>query len=131
MKHIEVVAAVMIKDLKVFAAQRNGKGEVGFKWEFPGGKTEPNESNETALARELHEELGVRAEIGDFLVTVNHEYQTFTLTMHCYLVKICSGNIHLAEHIDSRWLSAQELDTVDWAAADLPVVERIRGLLTS
>ena len=131
MKHIEVVAAVIIKDRQVFAAQRNGKGEVGFKWEFPGGKTEPGESNEVALARELHEELGVKADIGAFLMTVNHDYQTFALSMHCYLATISSGDICLAEHVDSRWLSEHELGGIDWAAADLPVVDRVRGLLAS
>ena len=129
MKHLDVVAAVIIKDGQVFAAQRNAKGEVGFKWEFPGGKTEPGESNEVALARELQEELGVQADIGPFLMTVNHEYQTFALSMHCYLVTIRSGDICLAEHVDSGWLSEPELGGLDWAAADLPVVARVRGLL--
>ena len=129
MKHIDVVAAVIIKDRQVFAAQRNAKGEVGLKWEFPGGKTEPGESNEAALARELHEELGIKADIGAFLTTVNHEYQTFALSMHCYLATIRAGDIHLAEHLDSRWLNEHELDGMDWAPADLPVVECVRGLL--
>jgi 8-oxo-dGTP diphosphatase len=129
MKYITVVAAVIIKDGQVFAAQRNGKGEVGFKWEFPGGKIEPFESNERALARELREELGIEAEIGAFLLTVHHDYQTFGLTMHCYLATISAGAIQLGEHLDSRWLSKHELADLDWAAADLPVVERVRALL--
>ena len=129
MKHIEVVAAVIIKDCRVFAAQRNGKGEVGFKWEFPGGKTEPFESHEAALARELQEELGIVAEIGALLLTVDHDYQSFHVTMHCYLATIHAGEIALAEHVASRWLSEPELAGMDWAAADLPVVERVRGLL--
>jgi len=129
MRHLEVVAAIIIQDQRVFAAQRNGKGEVGFKWEFPGGKTEPGEGREAALARELHEELGIRAEIGPFLMSVEHTYRTFALTLHCYLATIRTGEIHLAEHLDSRWLGSQELDALDWAPADLPVVERVRGLL--
>ncbi|MFA6506816.1 MAG: (deoxy)nucleoside triphosphate pyrophosphohydrolase [Treponemataceae bacterium] len=130
MKQIEVVAAVIIQEGRVFAAQRNGKGEVGFKWEFPGGKTEQGETNQAALARELREELGVVAEVGDFIMTVTHGYQTFHLTMHCYQVEIRSGTLVLKEHLESRWLAPNELDTVDWAPADIPVADRVRELLT-
>ena len=129
MKHIDVVAAVIIQDGRVFAAQRNGRGEAGHAWEFPGGKPEPGESHQMTLARELREELGIEAEAGDFLTTVTHDYRAFHLTMHCYLATIRSGLVVLHEHLDSRWLSAGELDSVDWAAADRPVVERVRRLL--
>ncbi len=129
MKHIEVVAAVIIQNGMAFAAQRNEKGEAGYKWEFPGGKTEPGESNQEALARELQEELGVETAIGDFVMTVNHQYQTFSLTMHCYRATIVSGTIKLAEHLDSRWLPKAELDSVDWAAADRPIVEFVQAML--
>lgn len=130
MKQIEVVAAIIIREGRVFAAQRNGKGEVGYKWEFPGGKTEPGETREAALARELDEELGVVAEVGDFLMTVTHGYQTFHLTMHCYQVEIPSGSLVLKEHLQSRWLSADELFTVDWAPADMPVVCKLKEILS-
>ena len=130
MKQIEVVAAVIIRERRVFAAQRNGKGEVGFKWEFPGGKTEPGETRQAALARELDEELGVVAKVGNYIMTVTHGYKTFHLTMHCYHVEILSGAVVLKEHLESRWLSADELDTVDWAQADLPVVDRVKELLS-
>ena len=129
-KQIEVVAAVIIREGRVFAAQRNGKGEVGFKWEFPGGKLEPGETRQAALTRELEEELEVAARVGNFMMTVTHGYKTFHLTMHCYLVEIPSSVIVLKEHLDSRWLSASELDTVDWAEADRPVVRRVKELLT-
>ena len=129
MKLIEVVAAVIIQDKKVFVAQRNGKGEVGFKWEFPGGKIEPGESNESALIRELKEELCIDAAIGNFLLTVHHQYQTFNLKMHCYLTTIISGTIQLSEHIDSRWLQINEINSVDYADADKPIVEYIQRIL--
>ncbi|NNM53347.1 MAG: (deoxy)nucleoside triphosphate pyrophosphohydrolase [Spirochaetales bacterium] len=129
MKNIEVVAAVLIQDGKVFAAQRNAKGEVGLKWEFPGGKTEAGESHHEALARELHEELGIQVQVGDFLMTINHQYQAFALTMHCYFTTVLSGTLTLHEHIASRWLGRDDLETVDWAPADVPVLERIRDLL--
>ena len=130
MKHISVVAAVIIKGGRVFAAQRNGQGEVASKWEFPGGKPEPGESHQTALARELREELCIESDIGEFLMTVQHQYQSFALTMHCYLVTITATTIQLTEHVDSRWLSVDELDSLDWAAADRPVVEKVRGMLS-
>lgn len=125
MKTIEVVAAVILKDERVFAAQRNAKGEVGLKWEFPGGKIEPGETPEVALKRELREELSIEAEIGDFFMTVHHTYASFNLIMHCYLTSIISGKIILKDHVDSRWLNKQELLSVDWAPADLPVVQEI------
>jgi 8-oxo-dGTP diphosphatase len=128
-KEINVVAAIIVNDGKVFAAQRNGKGEVGFKWEFPGGKIEQGETPQEALARELNEELGISVKVGDFLMTVMHSYQTFRLTMHCYIVTISSGDIELREHIDSRWIGASEIHSVDWAAADLPVIEKVKEQL--
>jgi 8-oxo-dGTP diphosphatase len=131
MKHIVVVAAVIIQNRQVFAAQRNASGEMGFKWEFPGGKIETGESHQAALARELHEELSVPAAIGEFFMTINHQYQTFALTMHCYLATIAFDTIHLAVHLDSRWLGVADLDSVDWAAADRPVVDRLRTFLES
>ena len=94
-----------------------------------GGKTEAGEGHEAALARELREELGIEAAIGDRLMSVDHQYRDFSLTMHCHLATIVSGAIHLAEHLDARWLGSHEIDSVDWAPADLPVVERVRGML--
>ncbi len=130
MRQIEVVAAVIIRNGRVFAAQRNSKGEAGFKWEFPGGKIEPGETGPAALTRELDEELGVAAKVGNFIMTVTHGYRTFNLTMHCYHVEVPSSVMVLKEHLASRWLSADELDTVDWAEADLPVVRKVREILT-
>lgn len=129
MKNIEVVAAVIIKDNKIFCAQRKNQGEVAMKWEFPGGKIESGETHQDALARELSEELSIQIAIGNFITTVNHQYNTFALTMHAYLVTIIGGELTLSEHLDSRWLSRDTLTTVDWAPADLPIVERVKELL--
>lgn len=129
MKHYEVVAAVLIRDNRVFCAQRKNSGETAKKWEFPGGKIEEGETRQQALAREISEELSTRIAVGDFITTVDHQYQTFALTMHAYRCSILEGTLTLSEHLDSRWLAREELDSVDWAPADLPIVERVRDML--
>lgn len=129
MKHFEVVAAILINDNRVFCCQRKDVGEVAKKWEFPGGKIEMGENHQQALSREIAEELSVEIAVGDFVTTVYHEYSTLAITMHAYLATIRSGELILTEHLDSRWLLRDELTSVDWAPADLPIVERVKDLL--
>ncbi len=131
MKHFEVVAAILIDGDRVFCAQRKDMGEVARKWEFPGGKIEPGESHREALSREISEELSIEIAVGDFVTTVDHQYATFAITMHAYRATILSGEPTLSEHLDSRWLSREELSSVDWAPADLPIVERVKALLNA
>lgn len=130
MKHFEVVASVFIKENRVFCAQRKDAGETAKKWEFPGGKIETGETHQQALVREIGEELSTTIAVGSFVTTVNHQYNTFAITMHAYQCSILEGNLTLSEHLDSRWLSRDELETVDWAPADIPIVERVRELLS-
>lgn len=87
-KHFEVVAAVIKKDEKIFCCQRGPKGECAYKWEFPGGKIESGETKEEALIREIKEELNCNINIEKFITTINHEYNTFSLTMHVYLCSL-------------------------------------------
>ncbi len=129
MKNIEVVAAVFIKNNKVFCAQRANKGPLALKWEFPGGKIEENETKEEALIREIQEELDTKITVDKFLMTVDHQYESFHLTMHTFLCTVASGNLTLNEHVNSYWLTKEELDTLDWAAADIPIVDRIKEIL--
>lgn len=129
MKQFEVVAAVLIMDNRVFCAQRKDSGETAKKWEFPGGKIEAGETPQQALAREIFEELSTKIAVGDFITTVNHQYNTFAITMHAYQCEILEGNLTISEHLDSRWLTREELASVDWAPADLPIVERVRDIL--
>jgi 8-oxo-dGTP diphosphatase len=124
MKVIDVVAAIIHKDGAYFATQR-GYGEFEGMWEFPGGKIEPGESRESALKREIHEELGIDISINKFLCTTDYDYPSFHLTMHCYLCSIESGEIKLREHKSARWLTVDMLDSVEWLPADLEVVEKI------
>jgi 8-oxo-dGTP diphosphatase len=129
MKHFEVVASVLIQDHRVFCAQRKDSGETAKKWEFPGGKIEVGETHQEALAREISEELSTKINVGNYITTINHQYNTFSITMHAYQCSILEGNLTLSEHLDSKWLTREELGNVDWAPADLPIVERVRELL--
>ena len=97
MKTIEVAAAIIVKDNKVFATQR-GYGEFKDGWEFPGGKLEPGESAREALVREIREELDVDIRVGRLLETVEYDYPEFHLTMHCFICELLSEEIVLKEH---------------------------------
>lgn len=123
-KHIEVVAAIILRDGRIFATQR-GYGEWKDWWEFPGGKIEPGESTEDALKREIREELTTEIEVDELLTTVEYDYPKFHLTMHCYLCTIISGDLSLLEHEDARWLALDELDCVKWLPADKDVIEKL------
>lgn len=129
MMHIEVAAAVFLQDNKVFAAQRKDFGELAKRWEFPGGKLEHDECGEQAIIREIQEELGVEIQVKRLLLTVEHQYATFSLTMHGYLCEILQGPLELREHLDSKWLAKADLYSVNWADADLPLVHAVSSLL--
>ena len=128
MKRIEVVAAVILQDGKVFATQR-GYGDYKDGWEFPGGKIESGESRELAVVREIREELATTVSVDKFLTTVEHDYPTFHLTMHCFLCSVVSGHLQLLEHEDCRWLDATTLLSVDWLPADIAVLPIVENLL--
>lgn len=128
MKTINVVAAVIMKEGKVFATQR-GYGELKDGWEFPGGKVEAGESPEEALCREIREELEVEVNVGDLIDTIEYDYPAFHLSMKCYACTIAGGSPHLLEHEAARWLSADQLDSVAWLPADITLIPKIAGLL--
>ena len=127
MKTIEVVAAVILREEKVLCVRRDEheKEYVSLKWEFPGGKVEVGESREEALVREIREELSVDIEVSEFLMTVEHTYPDFHLSMHVFKCVLDHGEITLNEHVALNWLSIDELDQLEWAAADIPVVESL------
>ncbi len=126
MKTVKVVAAIIRDGNKIFATQR-GYGEFKDGWEFPGGKVEKGETPKEALAREIKEELDVEIIVGERLGCVEYDYPAFHLSMDCYCAEICSGNLVLKEHEAARWLSWEELDSVDWLPADLEVVDKIKA----
>ena len=124
MKHIEVVAGIIKDGDKIFATQR-GYGEFKDGWEFPGGKMEPGETPQQALARELKEELAVDVNVGGFLCTVDYDYPTFHLTMHCFYCSLVGGKLTLLEHEAAKWLNMTELHTVNWLPADRDLIQSI------
>lgn len=128
MKSIEVVAAIIIKDNQVFATQR-GYGEWKDWWEFPGGKIEPGECPQEALKREIKEELDAEISVGELLQTIDWDYPTFHLTMHCYICSLESESLHLNEHEASAWLTKDELDSIQWLPADITILDKISKLL--
>ena len=128
MKKIEVVAAIIQREGAYFATQR-GYGEFEGMWEFPGGKIEPGESRESALKREIQEELGIDITIDNYLCTTDYDYPSFHLTMHCYLCSIVSGEIELREHKSARWLTADLLNSVEWLPADMDVIKQLKSTL--
>ena len=128
MKTVQVVAALIINQNKVFATQR-GYGEFKDGWEFPGGKIEPGETPEEALKREIQEELATEIRVEEPLTTVEYDYPAFHLSMQCFICKVERGNLTLLEHEAARWLSYDELDSVDWLPADRIVVGELRKAL--
>lgn len=127
MKTIEVVAAIIQHDGKLFCAQRNSnnKDYLSYKYEFPGGKIELNETREIALLREIKEELDWNINIESFFMTVEHEYPDFKLIMHSYLCSCIEINFTLNEHFSFKWVTIKDLRNLDWAAADIPIVEKL------
>jgi len=125
MKQIDVVAAIIVKEDKIFATQR-GYGEFKDWWEFPGGKVEGDETAEAALKREIREELKSEISVGELFETIDWDYPTFHLHMQCFLCKLVSDDVVLVEHEAARWLNKSELDSVKWLPADLAVVEKLK-----
>lgn len=124
MKLIEVVAAIIRRNDRILATQR-GYGEFKDGWEFPGGKTERGETPQQALVREIKEELKSEIRVGKKLCTVEYDYPKFHLTMHCFWCDLLDGEPVLLEHEAARWLTTDELNSVDWLPADVQVVEAI------
>ena len=124
-----VICAVIVRDGRALLARRApGQKHEGL-WEFPGGKMEPGETPEAAIVREIEEELKVTIAPKTLVTTVECDYPKFHLTMHCFLSSIVKGEICLVEHEAAKWLSPDELDSVDWLPADVEVVEKLKTLL--
>ncbi len=128
MKTIHVAAAIIREGGRIFATQR-GYGEFKDFWEFPGGKVEPGETSEEALVREIREELDTEISVGERAARVEYDYPEFHLSMECFFAEVVSGGLVLKEHEAARWLSGEELDSVDWLPADLELIERLKLLM--
>ena len=131
MKKIEVVAAIIILEKDILCMQRDsGKYDyLAYKYEFPGGKVEPGESCVDALKRELKEEMDLEVNIQekDFFLTVEYQYPDFEITMHSYVCKVRNNQFVRKEHVNHKWLKQHDLAKLDWAPADIPIVNKIMG----
>ena len=124
---VKVVAAIICREGKVFATQR-GYGEYKDGWEFPGGKIEEGELPEDAVVREIREELDADIVCGGLLVTVEYDYPDFHLSMDCFWAELKEdSHLRLLEHEAAKWLSVEELDTVDWLPADVEAVKAVKS----
>ena len=134
MKHITVSGAIILRtnpatqQKEIFATQR-GYGDFKGGWEISGGKLEPNETPEQCIVREIQEELSTQVKAEKILGVIDYDYPTFHLTMHCILCTIVFGNLQLLEHEASRWLTKENLRTVNWLPADLLILDKIEEIL--
>jgi 8-oxo-dGTP diphosphatase len=130
MKTIHVTAAVIVNDGKILCVQRNENkyNYISKKWEFPGGKVEENEKIEETIVREIREELNLEIKVNSFFMQVNHSYPDFNLIMDTFICEIIGGILTLNEHIDSSWLLKEELNALDWAEADIPIVHKLMNV---
>lgn len=129
-KTIRVVAAVIKATNEkgepiIFATQR-GYGDFKGGWEFPGGKIEEGETPQEALVREIREELDTEIAVGELIETIEYDYPTFHLSMDCFWAEIVSGDLVLKEHEAAKWLTKDELGSVEWLPADIGLIEGIR-----
>lgn len=130
-KTVKVVAAIIRRGDKIYATQR-GYGDYKDGWEFPGGKVEPHETPEQALIREIKEELLADIKVGEKLITVEHDYPGFHLSMDCFWAELVNDEDPvLTEHEAARWLTKDALNEVDWLPADVKVVEAVLNSYTT
>lgn len=127
MKKVEVVAAIVVFENKILCVQRgeNKLDYISKKYEFPGGKMEAGETKEETIKREILEELNMNIEVQEEFITVTHQYPDFILTMHSFFCSCNNPKLTLTEHIDYKWLNKSELKNLDWAAADVPIVNEL------
>lgn len=125
MKTIRVVAAIIRDKDKIFATQR-GYGEFKDGWEFPGGKIEEGETPQDALKREIIEELDTEIKVGELIDTIEYDYPTFHLSMDCFWAEVITGHLVLKEAEAAKWLTKEQLDSVDWLPADVTLIDKIR-----
>lgn len=135
MKIVRVVAAVIRavneKEEPIIFSTQRGYGDLKGGWEFPGGKIEDSETPQEALKREIKEELDTEISVGELIDTIEYDYPTFHLSMDCFWAEIVAGDLVLKEHEDAKWLTKDEMNSVEWLPADITLVDKIRLWLCS
>ena len=126
-KKVVVVAAIIKHNEKILCVQRgdNKLEYISRKYEFPGGKIELGETREQTVIREIQEELKIDITPNQDYLTVEHEYPDFFLTMHSFICSCDYPTVQLTEHIDYKWLNISELKGLDWAEADIQIVDKL------
>lgn len=129
-KVLNIVVGIIRLDDKYLAVQREESkyDYISYKWEFPGGKIEPNESREDAILRELEEELRIKLNSPEFLTRIEYSYPDFDITMDCFLFEIKEDKSILVNHINKKWLKKDELMKVEWAAADILILDYLPSI---
>jgi len=127
-RHIHVACAIIERAGQILAAQRSEMMSMPLKWEFPGGKIEPDETAQECLHRELMEEMGISVRVGQQLPNSSHCYCDFTITLHPFICTLEEGDITLHEHKAVKWIGPESLMNLDWAEADYPVIAAYRQL---
>ena len=128
MTPLKVTCAIITIDGKILAVQRNKRMSLPMKWEFPGGKIEPDETEVACIEREIREELNIEIEVRNRLTPSVYRYPTFTIELIPYTAYYVSGELKLKEHNSYLLLNQDELDTLDWAEADIPIVQEVMKL---
>jgi len=126
----EVTAAIILKGNQVLIAQRAPGENLAGKWEFPGGKLEPRETPRECLKREIREELDVDIKVLDFFAESIYEYHNGTIKLLAFWCQWISGNLSLKVHSQIAWVHHNELDLYDFAPADIPLVERLKVVMS-
>ena len=130
-KEIHVVGAVITEGGKILCAQRGATKTLAYKWEFPGGKIEQGETPEAALIRELQEEMECEISVGEKIDYTVYEYDFGIVHLTTYYCKVTAGELKNIEHEAIKWMSPQDLNTLDWAPADIPAISKIMADFTS
>jgi len=124
---VKVTAAMLVKDNKIIIAKRGPDDKLAYKWEFPGGKIEINETPEQCLKREMKEEFDIDVSVGEYLGSSIYHYDHISIELMAFRASWDSGEIDLKDHDDFRWISLEQLTEFDFAPADLIFVEKLQN----